>query len=245
MLTTLRKWVNILIKDATDILFNDLLFSSRTTLSDMSMDSLTDDMTISRSGYSFLVDPDNVSVLNKYRTDPVRNLEAQPDGDLMVNYPDIIVSSLEEFKTWIRHTMKKTFTPLAAGAYNNSAIQFLELLLVIILMAGGLPPYGNDLLHVQVVNDEHSLRGIHFQDGKVVIVTSNGHPTRPQPALRFMPDVVGKLIALYLRNVLPLTKQKENKFLSANSNGRGCWSKGKYEEILERDSEGVRCQAWS
>jgi hypothetical protein len=85
--------------------------------------------------------------------------------------------------------MKKTFTPLAAEAYNNSAMQFLEFLLVINLMAGLLPPYGNDLLHVQVINSEHSLRCIHIQ---VVTVTSNGHPTSPQPALRFVPDVVGE-----------------------------------------------------
>lgn len=86
MLSALRAWVNKLIEDATDILFEELLFSSRSTLSDMSMDSLTDDMAISRSGFSFLVDPDNVSVLDNYRTDPVRNLEAQPGGGLMVNY---------------------------------------------------------------------------------------------------------------------------------------------------------------
>ena len=236
MLTALRAWVNNLIEDATDILFKELLFSSRTTLSDMSIDSLTDDMAISRSGHSFLDDPDNVSVLDKYRTDPVRNLEAQPGGGLMVNYPDIIVDSLEELRNMNRHTMKKTFTPFAAEAYNNSAMQFLELLLVIILMAGGLPPYGNDLLHVQVVNDEHSRRGIYIRGGGVEIVTSNGHPTSPRPALRFMPDVVGKLIVLYLENVLPRTKQKENKFLFASSNGRGCWSRGKYEKILERET---------
>ena len=51
-----------------------------------------------------------------------------------------------------------------------------------------------------------------------------------------MPDVVGKLIVLYLLNVLPLTKQKESPFLFANRNGRGCWSRGKYEEIIERET---------
>ncbi|KFY91985.1 hypothetical protein V498_05205 [Pseudogymnoascus sp. VKM F-4517 (FW-2822)] len=202
----------------------------------MSMDSLTDDMAISRSGFSFLVDPDNVSVLDKYRTDPVRNLEAQPGGGLMVNYPDIIVDSMEELRNMDRHTMKKTFTPLAAEAYNNSAVHLLELLLVIILMAAGLPPYGNDLLHIQVINDEHSRRGIYIRDGMVEIITSDGHPTRARPAVRHMPDVVGKLIVLYLLNVLPLTKQKESPFLFANRNGRGCWSRGKYEEIIERET---------
>ncbi|KFY47963.1 hypothetical protein V496_10368 [Pseudogymnoascus sp. VKM F-4515 (FW-2607)] len=193
MLSALRAWVNKLIEDATDILFEELLFSSRTTLSDMSMDSLTDDMAISRSGFSFLVDPDNVSVLDKYRTDPVRNLEAQPGGGLMVNYPDIIVDSMEELRNMDRHTMKKTFTPLAAEAYNNSAVHLLELLLVIILMAAGLPPYGNDLLHIQVIDDEHSRRGIYIRDGMVEIITSDGHPTRARPAVRHMPDVVSSL----------------------------------------------------
>lgn len=236
MLSAIRAWVNKLIEDATYILFEELLFSSRATLSDMSLDSLTDDMAISRSGFSFLVDPDNVSVLDNYRTDPVRNLEAQPGGGLMVNYPDIIVDSMEELRNMDRHTMKKTFTPLAAKAYNNSAMQLLELLLVIILMAAGLPPYGNDLLHIQVLNDEHSRRGIYIRDGMVEIITSDGHPTRARPALRHMPDVVGKLIVLYLRNVLPLTKQKESPFLFANRNGPGCWSRGKYEKILERET---------
>lgn len=66
--------------------------------------------------------------------------------------------------------MKKAITLLAAQAYNSLAMQFLMLLLVIIFIAGGLPLYGDDLLHVQVVNDEHSQRGIFIQDRKVMIV---------------------------------------------------------------------------
>ena len=124
--------------------------------------------------------------------------------------------------------------------YNNSAIRFLKLLLIIILVAVRLPPYGNDLLHVQVVNDEHSLRGIHITNGKVVIVTSHRQPVSPRPALRLMPSIVGKLIVGECAAALRGRTETNFSLLLAIA-GSLSQGKGIYEEILEGEGAKALC----
>lgn len=236
-LAKFQAWARALIQEATQLLFEELLFSPPTMLSGLSLDSLTDDMWMPQMDGSFLTNPSNEAGLAAFLVDPIQRLEAQPGGDLLVTYPEVVISSEAELKNIHLREMKKILTWPIAMAYDGSATRFLELLLVIIIVAGGLPPYEEDLLHICVANDGDSRRGIYLQNGNVITATVDDDPNGRRPALRFMPPRVGLVFILYLLNVRPLTSWTGNNFLFADIKQPGCcWSRARYESVLERET---------
>lgn len=77
---------------------------------------------------------------------------------------------------------------------------------------------------------------------KVVILTLNGAATNPAPVARHLPDNVGKMVILYMTDVLPFLRGlsivtdgfKNSNYLFSGPGGQ--WSKERYEEILKRES---------
>jgi hypothetical protein len=219
-LQNFHNFVHSVIADAYDILVHDLLFSSSFQFPLMS--SLQDDIKHHYPGYSFLqagngLFPKLSAASGKVYcgyTDIIANIHADPRGAEMListstttgTEPDPSSSASSPTPT-----KKSLFlTRSAALAYEATATKFLKLLLVAILVSAGVPPYGDDLLHVRLVDEEHFHRSIYISRQSVMIMTSDGGrpaiAAAPQPVLRFLPEQVGVMVLLYMTDVLPLLR---------------------------------------
>jgi hypothetical protein len=237
--TEFRSPAQSLVKDATAILLNELLYTSPSILSSILLDRLKDNHRNNSVGSSFLNDAQNASILSPGFTDIIANLES------MIEHGPVLVTRTKDLSSAADHAtpiINKSLIEKAAWLYEDAANRFLELLLIIILVTGGYPSTGDDFLNARIRNSKDFIRGLDIVNGKVHISRTLDDPEHPMMIYRVLPEEVGRMVLLYVADVLPLlcnlptTKPgfKENTYLFAQGSER--WSKERYEVILRRET---------
>ena len=147
-----RAFAQSLVGDAAEIFRNELVSSSPSILSSVPLDRLKDNPHRNKSpGDSFLTDPHNSSLLKPMFTDSIANLEAAIEDGYVLVTRIIELPSATDLATPI---IKKSLIAKAALLYEDAADRFLKLLPIAILVTGGSPPIGDDLLNARIRDEE-------------------------------------------------------------------------------------------
>ena len=117
------------------------------------------------------------------------------------------------------------------GNYASAAEMFLEYLLILIHVTGGQPRRGTEITTLRYANAMQSMRNIFIKEGQVMIVTEYHKSMAVMDQLkvipRFLPDRVGKLLVIYLADVLPFRQLMDRKAAMLTSNGFLWFKNGK------------------
>jgi len=146
-------------------------------------------MTNTDAGFSFLEIKDNnlkdgamamLDRLNEMDVDDERNLIHEPTGHWHATRVD---------------------------AYMAAKRRFLELLMLIFHMTGGMPARGTEIGSIKFRNSQHSKRNFYIVDGKAFYYTEYHKTRRAKRAsyhiVRYLPQRVGELAVLYLTYIRP------------------------------------------
>ena len=135
----------------------------------------------------------------------------------------------------------------------ESAVErFLEYLLILIHITGGQPGRGTGITMLRYANAMQSMRNIFIKEGQVMIVTEYHKSVVVMDQLkvipRFLPERVGKLLVIYLADVLPFRQLLDRKTAMLASKGF-LWYKnkkpledGQFDEGIhsrEREADGI------
>ena len=194
-----RQALQALLREAISILDTDLLFGLG-GLIDRPADSLQDNMAELRPGQCFLDDPRNG--LHAVRDDVVNQLLKTPELRLrFVEERPPSNSGAEPFDTVVGNRLQM-------DSYLHANQRFLQLLAVLMIMTGGLPPRRKELLGISWCNQE-TPRNIYIYDGLLAIITSY-HKSQwrvgSRPVARFLAPCLGDVLIRYLIYVPPVLR---------------------------------------
>ena len=107
--------------------------------------------------------------------------------------------------------------------YESTVERFLEYLLILIHITGGQPGRGTEITTLRYANVMQSMRNIFVKEGRVMIVTeyhkSMAVTDQVKMIPRFLPERVGKLLVVYLADVLPFRQLMDRKAGMLRSKG--------------------------
>ncbi|KAK2035747.1 hypothetical protein LZ31DRAFT_537228 [Colletotrichum somersetense] len=103
--------------------------------------------------------------------------------------------------------------------YIDDSDALLSMLFVLVHLTGGQAARGSELASVEYQNGTSAQRGVYIYSGALVLITRH-HKTRHMTnnefqVARFLPDVVGRLLYLYLVYIRPLTGMLNRRCLCA------------------------------
>ena len=115
--------------------------------------------------------------------------------------------------------------------YESAVERFLEYLLILIHIMGGQPGWGTEITTLRYANAMQSMRNIFMKEGRVMVVTEYHKSMAMTDQLkvipRFLPERVGKLLVIYLADVLPFRQLMDRKAAMLQSKGFLWFKKGK------------------
>ncbi|KAI7371326.1 hypothetical protein KC328_g17564, partial [Hortaea werneckii] len=204
---------------AEDILWAELLRTSRSERFALPLEQLRDDVTFTKRGVSFVTHPAN-------------------------GLSNTRVWMLERAgRTLLRG---KTWRTAAVQAYLRQVDRFRELLLFCVHVTGGQPARGTEITSLRFRNGFMQDRNVFVMHGQLVVVTryhkSQSQFDRPKVIPRFLPWRVGQLLAVYLAYVQPFQE-----FLAGRvsrlarsdyiwSNAFGPWGTERLTKILGQEA---------
>jgi hypothetical protein len=129
--------------------------------------------------------------------------------------------------------LRKEKEGLASGIrdYESAVGKFLEYLLILIHITGGQPGCGTEITTLRYANATQSMRNVFVKEGRVMIVTeyhkSIAVADQVKVIPRFLPERVGRLLVVYLADVLPFHQLMDRKAAmltlgAINNNSRIC-----------------------
>jgi hypothetical protein len=110
--------------------------------------------------------------------------------------------------------------------YESVVERLLEFLLILIHITGGQPGRGTEITTLRYANAMQSMRNIFIKEGQVMIVTEYNKSVAVMDQVkvipRFLPEQVGKLLVIYLADVLPIRQLFDRKAAMLTSKGFLC-----------------------
>jgi len=181
----LKQFIHAIIAEAEELFANLMLGQTL----EVDLSRIKDSMVNKDAGFSFLSIVDNelqdgamtmLNHINDMDIDDERNLIHGPTG------------------SWHSERVK---------AYMATKKRFLELMMLIFHMTGGMPARGTEIGSIKFRNSQHSRRNFYIIDGKAFYYTEY-HKTRwakkaSYHIVRYLPQRVGELTALYLAYIRP------------------------------------------
>ncbi|TID13948.1 ATP-dependent DNA helicase tlh1 [Venturia nashicola] len=229
-----------LLQDAARLLCQNLLFTSEHFLHAYNLTGIHDDYLEASEGYSFLSD-----FRNDF-TSPAWACNIQAN---IWNKHDMSIES--------RETLARIFHEASLGRrsdeashhliqqYENSAQQFLEYLVLLILLSGGQPDgelrtsegFVSELVSLRFTNSQGNIRPIYISSGGFVQI-DNLNTLRA----RILPKHVGTMLVVYLIHVRPFLARISPLNPVASSNflfptAQGHWHTQSYMQLMPRESQ--------
>ncbi len=221
----LRCAVHDMLNDAENLLWRDLMWSKRQEERfEIDLSAMQDNLSVKGKGVSW--------VTNK--TNELRGMEEWM-FDRMVRSPEN--ERLCERSSWRMGRIQE---------YAKIRRRFLELLLTLVLIAGGPPAGGDEITGITHRNGIGEERGIYVIDGRLACATWCPQTTEvfggTKAAIRFLPWRVGQLLAVYLVYVQPFSeeldyqtnKSPRSNYLWHDQNQR--WARQHLTEVLTRET---------
>lgn len=210
-----RRLIRSQLADAGRILNNDLLLGSGRP--GLTPGRLKDVMTETRPGFSFVADRRNTIS------------------------PDWLIR-----QTQVRRLLTEgAWSGAAVSRYLGAATDFLEKMLLLVHLTGGLPARAPEIISLQHCNGE-GRRNVFIHDGQVLLLTGY-HKTLyaagSRLVARFLPAAVGELLTTYLAVVLPFVRHLQTveqrpvvrSWLWAMQKD-GPWRADRLSEVMERET---------
>ena len=197
----LGRWVEGMITEAEQILCDELLGRDPTFLIEREPGLFIDNLTWANNG-------DSLVEQNGGLRGGVKRMTDHRTGQ----YWDQIWLKADWERKLGKCWFKKRWRPLKLiqtvwQQYEASLERFLQLLALIFLLAGGLPPRGPELMSTQWRNSQSILRSWFVVDGKLVAISeynkSETRTGRPKVIARFYPAVVGRMAVCLMADIWP------------------------------------------
>ncbi|TMC15887.1 MAG: DEAD/DEAH box helicase, partial [Chloroflexi bacterium] len=203
-----RGFVQSIIERAKAILTEELLFGDATPLETLNLFELVDDFEVSNKNHSFMSEECNeMAEGRRGMMNRLKGNKGRWDEMMQMN---------EE-----RNELK--FNSFKAREYESQVERFLELLLILIHITGGQPARGAEITTLRYVNWSTGTRNIFVEDGQIMIVTSYHKAQALTDKLnvipRFLPEAVGKMLVIYLANVIPFRQLLNHRHETTETQG--------------------------
>src|SRR5579862_7705534 len=217
--------VHGLVEEARKELFTNLIIVDRPQAPAIDWESMVDNPTESRVGWSFL---------NDERT------KFAVDGQWWLYERMFKEQKLQEKFMDERSSRSPRFKKAAAEAYQRNVNRFQELMLILMHMCAGQPGRAPEILGIRWKNTEQGgIRNIFIEDGLVAVVTGYHKGYRSSNNIkiihRYLPQEIGELLVYYLWLVLLFYEK-----LQFQTRGEQCSS-----AFLWGDSKKVDYRQWT
>ena len=224
-----RGFIQSLISAAEEILSRDLLFGDGERVKSMDLSLLTDDVNIENIDYSFVCERNN-----GLQGGHNRMLARLAKSDALTR---LVGAGADGWPP----------KPQGVQEYELAVKKFLEYMLILIHIAGGQPARGTEITSIRHANVMHASRNIFIMNGQVMVVTeyhkSQAVTDQPKVIPRFLPDRIGRLLVVYLADVLPFRQlitdcaytSESGGFLWAGKDGKP-WETDDLTRVMTRES---------
>jgi len=200
-----RGFIHSTIEAAERLLCEDLLFGDTERLGTVDLWKLRDDVNVPNVKHSFISVEENG--LSGGRERMMKLLKRSNKWKKMLRKG-------REVLDWIGSGIRD---------YEWAVGKFLEYLLILIHITGGQPGRGTEITTLRYANAMQTIRNIFVKEGRVMIVTeyhkSMAVTDQVKVIPRFLPERVGKLLVVYLADVLPFRQLMDRKAGMLTSKG--------------------------
>ncbi len=225
-LTQFQKMVHDVVSEAEDMLWRKLMWTKDRERIEIPLDKLTDDVTFTKRGISFVNNGKN-------------GLEDKREWMLTRAFDTAAGKRMHRRGEWVMRQVR---------AYLRAVDQFREILLLCVHLTGGQPARGTEISTVRFRNGYAQDRNVFVIHEQIVVVTryhkSQSQLDKPKVIPRFLPWRVGQLLAVYLVYV-----QSFQEYLSVQvkgsgwsdyvwANEKGPWETDRLTKVIARETEG-------
>jgi hypothetical protein len=245
-LHTIHSTVQTLISDATELLDGTLLFGKQPPRQ-VSVATLQDDA-CNLKGRSFRDHPENgLQATSFWLTDQLAD-----DADLFDHFVCPPFSTEQDpHLTALLGLSGARYRKNAIHDYFKANQNFLQYMAVIIILTSPIPMSEAEMANITWRNHS-SPRNLRIHMGDFILVTTIRGPTENKPAARFLPSVVGNLLARYLAYVEPflsfflsaLRLPRNRPYLFTDEKGEA-WRPEQFSECMRQSSDRLMGQSLS
>lgn len=208
VISDLRSMISHLMLEAKTLLCNDLVFRPLSYLVSRDPSNFVDNLTWATNDQCF-VDIDR----NHLSGGASRVLQWLQSSD---QFPDFIRSTSSS-------SNGHGFRSKAVNVYAAKVSSFLDLLMALCHLLGGMPARGTELTSLKLRNSWASMRSFYIVDGVVMFLSqwekNQSRTNAPKLIPRFLPSCLGQMLVAYLADVQPFLSylQYTKKFPSTAS----------------------------